>query len=490
FFKLAAFYLIYRSIFVIGIRNPFELIFRDLRQTQSELTQVKNSLQEQVEKRTGELQKTNEQLKSEINQREKMEAQTLLLGKIVQFSNDAIIGEDPEGIVLTWNQGAEQVFGYRSEEMVGKTVGMLIPPDRQHELSELLAKAKRGEKLAGLVTEWMHKNGQRLFVSLTLSTISDSNGQIVGISTIARDITRKLRAEEEVRRLNAELEQRVETRTLDLAAKRSELEDSRRALMNLVEDLHSKTDELEQANIRLQEIDHLKSMFIASMSHELRTPLNSIIGFSSILLHQWIGPISPEQQENLAIILRCGKHLLSLINDVIDVAKIEAGKIDPNPEPFELAALIAEAVELVKPKLEEKELELQLQSSDLSLYTDRRRLLQCVLNLLSNAVKYTEKGRVKLTAKVIPDSSVGSPAGMVEICVADTGIGIKQEDFPHLFQPFVRLEHTRSSAIPGTGLGLYLSQKLATEVLKGEITFTSEYGRGSRFTLRVKSRLP
>src|SRR6185369_16763356 len=168
--------------------------------------------------------------------------------------------------------------------------------------------------------------------------------------------------------------------------------------------VQERTAELEDANYRLREIDHLKSMFIASMSHELRTPLNSIIGFSSILLDEWVGPMNDEQKENLAIVLRAGKHLLSLINDVIDVSKIEAGLIEINPEEFELHDVISEVTASLQKEIEGKGLKLQVASIRLKMHTDRRRLLQCVLNLLSNAVKYTEKGTIYIGANLVAGS--------------------------------------------------------------------------------------
>lgn len=292
-----------------------------------------------------------------------------------------------------------------------------------------------------------------------------------------------LESEGKYRELNASLEERVEERT-------RELEENRQMLMEIVDDLNGKTTELEQANARLLELERLKSMFIASMSHELRTPLNSIIGFSSILHDEWVGPVNAEQKENLAIVLRCGKYLLNLINDVIDVSKIEAGKIESIPEEFDLQDLLDEALSLVKKELEEKGLELQVTACSQRLYTDRRRLLQCVLNLLSNAVKFTERGRITVEVQLVPSPGTGLEEPAVEITVADTGIGIRAEDQLRMFQPFVRLLSAVQANIPGTGLGLYLSRKLASEILHGEIRMTSEYGHGSRFTIKIPVRMP
>jgi predicted ATPase/signal transduction histidine kinase len=242
-----------------------------------------------------------------------------------------------------------------------------------------------------------------------------------------------------------------------------------------------RTRELSEANARLQELDRLKSLFIASMSHELRTPLNSVIGFSTLLLEEWFGSLNAEQKENLSIILRSGKHLLSLINDVIDVSKIEAGKMESVIEEFDLRNIIGEAISTVRKDVQDKELTLNVDLPRYRMQTDRRRLFQCVLNLLSNAVKFTEQGSITVAAR---------PHGeFINISVADTGIGIKKNDMSKLFHAFARLDSPLRGTTPGTGLGLYLTRKLATEVLKGEIRGRSRYGRGTIFTLRIPVRI-
>ncbi|KAF0221708.1 MAG: multi-sensor signal transduction histidine [Geobacteraceae bacterium] len=267
-----------------------------------------------------------------------------------------------------------------------------------------------------------------------------------------------------------------------------------------------RTREMEEANRKLMELDRLKSMFIASMSHELRTPLNSVIGFSSILLNEWVGPLNDEQKENMATVLRAGRYLLMLINDVIDVSKIEAGQIEVRGEEFDLHDLIAEAVTALEKEIRDKGLELEVNNLRQSINTDRRRLLQCVLNLLSNAAKYTERGFVRVSARMVrgagneergeneellePRSSNLDPqADFVEISIEDSGIGIREEDKAKIFKPFVRLESLLMTKVYGTGLGLYLTRKLVAEVLRGEITFTSEYGRGSRFVMKIPMTL-
>ena len=313
----------------------------------------------------------------------------------------------------------------------------------------------------------------------------------LGIGSLRTRIERK-KAELELQEHRDHLAKLVDERTVDL-------HQSQQALMNIVEDLNLKTTELQEANDKLKELDRLKSMFIASMSHELRTPLNSIIGFSGIMLQGMSGGISVEQRDQLTRIFRAGKHLLLLITDVIDIAKIESGKITPFATDFMLGEVIDEAMGQVRQQAEAKgiTLNLQVDDSEILMHSDRQRLLQCLLNLLSNAVKFTEKGSVTIAVaanigkelQARPLSGVMGQndisAGWLEISVTDTGIGIQVEDMKLLFKSFVRLESTLKATVPGTGLGLYLTKKLVTEVLGGKIGAESEEGMGSKFWLQI-----
>lgn len=229
---------------------------------------------------------------------------------------------------------------------------------------------------------------------------------------------------------------------------------------------------------KFKEIDQLKSMFIASMSHELRTPLNSIIGFVGIILQGMAGDISDEQKDMLSRSYGAAKHLLALITDVIDISKIEAGKIEAFAEEFMLHDLMKQAFSTLRMDIDAKGLLLETDiPENLKLNTDRQRLLQCVLNFLSNAVKYSEKGKIKVSAVKEGET--------VEIQFTDTGIGIRDKDLPKLFGSFVRLDTPLKVSTKGTGLGLYLTKKLTAEVLNGTIEVNSVYGKGSTFILKI-----
>jgi signal transduction histidine kinase len=243
--------------------------------------------------------------------------------------------------------------------------------------------------------------------------------------------------------------------------------------VQLIEREHEARTEAEAA----RKLDRMKSMFIASTSHELRTPLNSIIGFTSLILDGISGELNTEQKEQLEIVLSSGKHLLALINDIIDLSQMESGRKNIEVSKFNLGEVVEEAFSIFNINLKEKNLELKVHVGDILMKSDRRRLLQCLMNLLGNAIKYTEKGRLEITAKVIDNN--------VEISVIDTSIGIKTEDIPKLFGPFVRLQSQLTFKTSGTGLGLYLVKKLATDFLGGDVDVGSEYGKGSTFTLHV-----
>jgi signal transduction histidine kinase len=237
-----------------------------------------------------------------------------------------------------------------------------------------------------------------------------------------------------------------------------------------------RTEQLSRANVRLQELDKLKSMFIASMSHELRTPLNSIIGFTGIIIGGMSGEITDEQKKQLGMVKSSASHLLELINDVIDVSKIEADKVSLSIEEFDLTALVQDVYKSFETIADEHGLKITFEPSEkLIISSDKRRTKQVVINLVSNAIKFTDNGRI--------DIKLAKTETCVEVSVVDTGIGIKKEDIGRLFQAFGRIA-TENRLTEGSGLGLYLSKKIAC-LLGGDIRAVSEPGKGSVFTLAI-----
>lgn len=401
--------------------------------------------------------------------------------KAFHATPDAIvISRASDGLLLDVNDVFLRETGYSREEVKTRTTVELDlwadVNDRERYIAAVRSEGRVREMEAGFRT----KTGK------VLDGLVSGESIVLGaqpcLLTIIRNITQRKKTEAELEKHRLHLEELVNERTLDLEIRTTELEQSQNTLQILLEDMRKAKRELETANDRLKELDQLKSMFIASMSHELRTPLNSIIGFTGMTLQGLSGTLNDEQRDNLARAYQAAKHLLALISDVIDISKIEAGRIDSFPEIVSLESIIDEAIATVEPQLKEKHLTLAVEApADLKLNTDRKRLLQCLINLLSNGVKYTEKGGITITAyERVAD---------VEISVTDTGIGIAEKDMPKLFDAFERLDtHLRVKA-GGTGLGLYLTKKLATDVLQGSISVQSIEGQGSSFTLRVPKNL-
>jgi signal transduction histidine kinase len=250
----------------------------------------------------------------------------------------------------------------------------------------------------------------------------------------------------------------------------------RRSLEQLEQKFAERTRELEEANAKLRDLDRIKSEFLANMSHELRTPLNGIIGFSELMYNGKLGTLSADQKEYIGDVLNSGKHLLSLINDVLDLSKVEAGRMEILSSTFAIEHVITEVVQNIAPIMSVKELKL-IREIPIDLpetTTDRRKLFQILLNLASNAVKFTDRGEIRIRCEVA--------RGTMRVSVADTGIGIKPADLELLFKPFSQADSSLRKRHEGTGLGLYLSRRLAS-LLKGKLAVKSEYGKGSTFTV-------
>ena len=270
---------------------------------------------------------------------------------------------------------------------------------------------------------------------------------------------------------------------LSLRKSRDELQQWGEKLERQVEqrtaDLEQKSRELSGVNIRLQEISQLKSQFLANMSHELRTPLNSILGFAEVLQEKMFGDLNDKQEEYINYIRESGRHLLSLINDILDLSKIEAGKLDMEPAEVGIGDLLKDSLTLAREKALEHGIELCLNLEDgiPGIYADERKVKQIVYNLLSNAVKFTPDGG-KVGIEAVKDYE------HIRITVWDTGIGIKEEDRGKLFMEFQQLDSGADKRYEGTGLGLALSKRLV-EMHHGRIWVESEPGKGSRFSFTL-----
>ena len=276
---------------------------------------------------------------------------------------------------------------------------------------------------------------------------------------------------EQAVQVNAELQQR-ERQVIELNMR----------LAHHAAELESINHEIAHKNLELAEASRMKSAFIANMSHELRTPLNAIIGFTGALLMKLPGPLTVDQDKQLNIIRTSARHLLSLINDILDVAKIEAGKVTLALEQVHCSELLMQTADTLRPLAVQKGLALsvELPSDAVVLDTDKRALTQIVINLLNNAIKFTDTGSIKVSlAQRMEDGAL-----LTMFSVADTGAGIRVEDQGKLFQPFSQLDSTSTRHAEGAGLGLYLCQNLAN-LLGGSLSFSSQFGQGSVFSLTL-----
>ncbi|MBN1757057.1 MAG: MASE1 domain-containing protein [Chitinispirillaceae bacterium] len=374
---------------------------------------------------------------------------------LVMLANSIILRWSRDGRITFLNEFGQRFFGYTSDEIVGRhVIGTIVPENETSGrnlgtlMDEICADPHSFERN---INENMRHNGERVWIDWTNKVVLDGHGQIREIMSIGSDITARKRAQDELEHYREHLEEQVEQRTRELAA----------------------------AKDRAEAADRIKSTFLATMSHELRTPLNSVIGFTGILLQQIPGKLNPEQQKQLGMIQNSARHLLSLINDVLDISKIEAGQFTIEMKPFDVRGSAEVVLESVKELARTKGLDLVAElSSDLEpILGDRRRYEQILLNLLCNAIKFTETGTVTLAVRL-------AEGDMVETTVRDTGVGIKPSEQEAIFQPFHQVENGTSRRHEGTGLGLSISYRLV-EMMGGKIRVSSRYSEGSTFTFTL-----
>ncbi|MGD0282948.1 MAG: response regulator, partial [Dissulfurispiraceae bacterium] len=393
------------------------------------------------------------------------------LKNVLDHSADIIMTTNINTEIVEFNSGATRKLGYTKEEIVGKKASMLwVNPEERQQVAKML---ERDGYVANYETQLKTKQGAVIDVSLTLSALRDGDGKLLGTVGISKDITEKKR-----------LEKAVEERNIELQELNEKLEDK----------VFERTKELEKANRELERSNMLKSRFISTISHELRTPLNSILGFSELLLDEAPGPLTERQKRHITNIYSSGTHLLQLINNVLDIAKIESGKIELHYESFLISHAVAEVESVIRSLADKKKQTLVTTTDGVPfILADKIKFKQILYNLLSNAVKFTpEGGTITLHAEVVNADNLPVQArnlavysdknDFIKLSVKDTGIGIKHEDLERVFSEFEQGDSSLSRKYEGTGLGLALSKRLV-EVHGGEIYVESEEGVGSTFTI-------
>jgi PAS domain S-box-containing protein len=356
-----------------------------------------------------------------------------------------------DGTIVDVNEAGASLFGYTRDEVLGSSTLNLVWPSADGRNAVLAELSKHG-RVKNWFARLKRKDGTLFPVEMSIELVS-LNKEAHTLSVV-RDVSERELARELLEEANRTLEARVIERTAELAA----------------------------ANERLRELDRLKSEFLAMMSHELRTPLNSIIGFTGLLSMELPGPINDEQKKQLGLVTNSARHLLNLINGLLDLSRIESGRMDVWWETYDLSELLTRAIATMRPQAQEKGLDLSLDAPDpLHIEGDQKKTYQILLNLLSNAIKFTSKGGVRVVVSV--------SAASVFVYVADTGMGMSDQSLIRLFEAFSQVDGSARRAHEGSGLGLHLSRRLA-RLMGGDVTVRSQLAVGSTFTLHVPRARP
>ncbi len=367
--------------------------------------------------------------------------------ELLEAAPDAIMQVDGEGRILLINRVTEEMFGYSREELLGNPVELLVPADLRHRHSQHREAYAHHPAMrpmgAKLQLEGMRKDGTRFPLEISLSPAGGDGNGAIRVTAIIRNITERKQAEEQLRAVELEY-----------------------------------TRELEERNSQIERANRLKSEFLASMSHELRTPLHTIIGFAELLAEELQGPLNDKQKRFIGHIHKDSLHLLELINDILDLSKIESGRIALRPEAFDFQTVVHESVATVQGLADSKHLNI-ITKIDVptALVADRLRIKQVLVNLLSNAVKFTpDNGRIVVEAKVLD--------GKLHANVTDDGVGIPPSEHASIFDKFHQVGATTKGVREGTGLGLAITKHLVEEH-GGAISVDSAPGKGSRFAFVI-----
>jgi PAS domain S-box-containing protein len=381
----------------------------------------------------------------DMTDRKRIEEDLRRQAQLIEASHDAIIVREPGGRILQWNAGAQEIYGWQAADAVGQVTHTLFQTGFPVSLDDVEAALDRPGRWDGELRH-TRRDGARITVESRHILVRGTDGTPAAVLETNRDITLRKQAEEAVAALNTKL--------------------------------GATNKELELRNREVERANRLKSEFLASMSHELRTPLNAIIGFSDLLAEQTAGPLSSKQQRFVSHIQQGARHLLALINDILDLSKVEAGRLELNRENVPVATALAEVLVSIRPAAAAKDIAVHSSiGPDVTVFADRIRFKQILVNLLGNAVKFTpEGGRIWVEA--------AERRGRLTVSVSDTGLGISIEEQEAIFDAFHQAGATTKGIKEGTGLGLAITKRLVEEH-GGRIWVESEPGKGARLSFTM-----
>jgi PAS domain S-box-containing protein/excisionase family DNA binding protein len=393
-----------------------------------------------LQHRSQKLEVVNRSLQDEIDARKASETALARLGAIVESSDDAIVGKTLEGVITSWNKGAQRIFGYTPDEAIGSSIFMIVPPDRHDEEVSILQRLRRGERIEHFQTERLTKDGRLIDIALTVSPIRDVLGNIIGASKIARDITEQKRHEAEREKL--------------LEAER-------------------------HARAQAYRLNRMKDEFLATLSHELRTPLNAILGWTQLLASGTMD--ADESREACRVIERNARTQKQLIEDLLDMSRIISGKMRLDVQRLDPVTVVEAAIATIKPSADLKGVRIERSLDPLSgvmISGDAARLQQVIWNILANAVKFTPAGgRIRVQGQ--------AANGLVELTISDNGQGIGPDFLPQLFERFRQADASTTRKHGGLGLGLAIVKQLV-ELHGGTVRAHSEgEGKGATFVIQL-----
>jgi PAS domain S-box-containing protein len=352
------------------------------------------------------------------------------LAAVVAASTDAILSTSPSGEVQAWNPGATRLYGWTAAEMVGRTETAVVPPGRLAEAANIRRRLAQGERIEGLHTVRVAKDGRRIDVSVSAAPVFDAAGTVIACASVARDVTEQRRTEARIRAAEA-----------------------------------------------AEEASRLRSAFLRTMTHELRTPLHAVLGYAELLRDGLMARGLSDEAADAEQIMRSGEQLLALVDDVLDLARLQAGGLELDQEPVDLAAAVGEVVSALAHEAATKGISVTADiPAGLAVQADRRRLGQVLLGLVGNAVKFTERGSVIISAE--------AEGAAVAVAVADTGVGFPDDMLARIFEEFRQADESPTRRHGGSGLGLAITKHLV-ELHGGTISAKSTPGKGSSFTFTL-----